>query len=81
MLRIPCIPGVAMVVHRRSLMQSAYRNCWRMKKTRAALREFEDRRLDTVNKIVLTNRSQPPDYIIETVDKLTGESRSRGLKT
>ena len=40
--------------------------------SRAALREFEDRRLDTVNKIVLTNRSQPPDYIIETVDKLTG---------
>ena len=25
-----------------------------------------------MNKIVLTNRSQPPDYIIETVDKLTG---------
>ena len=43
---------------------------------RAALREFENQRLDNVNKIVLTNRSQPPDYIIETVDKLTGGSRS-----
>ncbi len=37
-----------------------------------ALREYEARRLETVNRIVLTNRSQPPDYIIETVENLTG---------
>ena len=29
----PMYPRVAMAVHRRSLMQSAYRNCWRMRKT------------------------------------------------
>ena len=38
----------------------------------SALKEYEARRLETVNNIVLTNRSQPPDYIIETVDNLTG---------
>ena len=36
-----------------------------------ALREYEARRLETVNRIVLTNRSQPPDYIIEAVENLT----------
>ena len=38
----------------------------------AALLMFEAKRLKTVNKIVLTNRDQPPDYIIETVENLTG---------
>jgi 2-polyprenyl-6-methoxyphenol hydroxylase-like FAD-dependent oxidoreductase len=38
----------------------------------AALRMFEAERLEVVNRIVLTNRDQPPDYIIETVDNLTG---------
>jgi 5-methylphenazine-1-carboxylate 1-monooxygenase len=38
----------------------------------AALRIFEAERLDVVNRIVLTNRDQPPDYIIETVENLTG---------
>lgn len=38
----------------------------------AALRMFEAERLDIVNRIVLTNRVQPPDYIIETVENLTG---------
>jgi 2-polyprenyl-6-methoxyphenol hydroxylase-like FAD-dependent oxidoreductase len=38
----------------------------------AALRAFEAERLDIVNRIVLTNREQPPDYIIETVENLTG---------
>mgnify|MGYP003643243117 CR=1 FL=1 len=38
----------------------------------AALRIFEAGRLDLVNRIVLTNRDQPPDFIIETVDRLTG---------
>lgn len=38
----------------------------------AALRGFEAERLETVNRIVLTNRDQPPDYIIETVENLTG---------
>lgn len=38
----------------------------------AALRMFEAERMETVNRIVLTNRDQPPDYIIETVENLTG---------
>jgi len=38
----------------------------------AALQAFEAERLDIVNRIVLTNREQPPDYIIETVENLTG---------
>lgn len=38
----------------------------------AAMRLFEAERLETVNRIVLTNRDQPPDYIIETVENLTG---------
>ena len=38
----------------------------------AALRAFEAERLDIINRIVLTNREQPPDYIIETVENLTG---------
>ena len=38
----------------------------------AALLAFEAERLDLVNRIVLTNRSQPPDFIIETVENLTG---------
>ena len=37
----------------------------------AALRAYEKERLDVTNEIVLTNRKQPPDYIIEIVDKLT----------
>ena len=40
----------------------------------AALRAFEAERLDIVNRIVLTNRKQPPDYIIEAVENLTGGS-------
>lgn len=38
----------------------------------AALRGYEDERLDVANRIVLTNREQPPDHIIETVEALTG---------
>ena len=38
----------------------------------AALQSYEVERLETVNTVVLTNRSQPPAYIIETVEKLTG---------
>ena len=37
----------------------------------AALRAYEKERLDVTNEIVLTNRKQPPDYIIEIVDNLT----------
>lgn len=33
---------------------------------------FEEERMEAVNKIVLTNRTQPPDFIIETVENLTG---------
>lgn len=38
---------------------------------RAALAAFEAERLEPVSEIVLKNRSQPPDYIIETVENLT----------
>ena len=38
----------------------------------AALNAYEDERRDVTRDIVLTNRDQPPDFIIETVDKLTG---------
>ena len=37
-----------------------------------ALRAYEDERIDVTNAIVLANRTQPPDYIIETVEELTG---------
>ena len=38
----------------------------------AALRAYEDERLAVTGEIVLTNRDQPPDFIIETVENLTG---------
>lgn len=38
----------------------------------AALRAYEDARLETVNRIVLTNRTTPPDFLIETVEARTG---------
>jgi 2-polyprenyl-6-methoxyphenol hydroxylase-like FAD-dependent oxidoreductase len=38
----------------------------------AALRAYEDARLETVNRIVLTNRTTPPDFLIETVERRTG---------
>ncbi len=38
----------------------------------AALRAYEDERLPVTGEIVLTNRDQPPDHIIEAVDALTG---------
>ena len=37
-----------------------------------ALRSYEQERREVTSKIVLTNRDQPPDYIIEIVDELTG---------
>jgi 2-polyprenyl-6-methoxyphenol hydroxylase-like FAD-dependent oxidoreductase len=37
-----------------------------------ALQSYQDERLTVTSKIVLTNRDQPPDYIIEKVDQLTG---------
>ncbi len=37
-----------------------------------ALRAYEDERIDVTNAIVVANRTQPPDYIIETVEELTG---------
>ena len=44
----------------------------------AALQVYEDERLDKTRKIVLTNRGQPPDYLIEKVDQLTkGEPFTR----
>ena len=38
----------------------------------AALTAYEADRLPKTTRIVLTNRSTPPDYIIESVDELTG---------
>ena len=38
----------------------------------AALKAYEGERLEITSEIVLTNREQPPDYIIETVEALTG---------
>jgi len=37
-----------------------------------ALSAYEDERIDVSNAIVMANRAQPPDYIIETVEELTG---------
>ena len=36
-----------------------------------ALQAYEDERLEVTSRIVLANRDQPPDYIIEIVDRLT----------
>ena len=41
----------------------------------AALKAYEAERLPITSKIVLTNRSTPPDYIIESVDEITGGKR------
>src|SRR5690606_7334199 len=38
----------------------------------AAFRAYEDERLEAVNAIVLTNRSTPPDHLIEVVNQRTG---------
>jgi 2-polyprenyl-6-methoxyphenol hydroxylase-like FAD-dependent oxidoreductase len=37
----------------------------------AALQSYEQERLEITSKIVLTNRDQPPDFIIEKVEELT----------
>ncbi len=37
-----------------------------------AFRAYAAERIEIVSRIVLTNRAQPPDYIIETVENLTG---------
>lgn len=42
---------------------------------RAALRAYQDGRLNTVNSIVLKNRTAPPDSIIELVEQRTGGKR------
>jgi 2-polyprenyl-6-methoxyphenol hydroxylase-like FAD-dependent oxidoreductase len=39
----------------------------------AALARYERRRLEPVNHVVLTNRSTPPDVLIETVHERTGD--------
>ena len=38
----------------------------------AGLSAYEEARLETVNRIVLTNRTTPPDHLIETVESRTG---------
>ena len=37
----------------------------------AALKAYEAERLEITNRLVLTNRAQPPDFIIEKVEDLT----------
>lgn len=39
----------------------------------AAFQEYENRRRETVNRIVVTNRSTPPDYINMLVEERTGD--------
>jgi 2-polyprenyl-6-methoxyphenol hydroxylase-like FAD-dependent oxidoreductase len=43
-----------------------------MPDAQAALKAYEAERTPKTTRIVLTNRSTPPDYIIESVDELTG---------
>ena len=38
----------------------------------AAFKAYENERLTVTSEIVMTNRDQPPDFIIETVETLTG---------
>lgn len=38
----------------------------------AALQRYEEVRRENVNRVVLTNRSTPPDHLIEVVDERTG---------
>jgi hypothetical protein len=41
----------------------------------AALRGYETERLSVANRVVLENRTQPPDAIIDKVERLTGGRR------
>ena len=41
----------------------------------AALKAYEDERLEKVNKIVRENRARPPDVVIDTVERLTNGQR------
>jgi len=41
----------------------------------AALKEYEMQRIPVTSRIVLENRSAPPDIIIDTVERLTGGQR------
>jgi 2-polyprenyl-6-methoxyphenol hydroxylase-like FAD-dependent oxidoreductase len=43
-----------------------------MDDTIAALQIYENERLAVTNNIIMTNRTQPPDVIIEKVEELTG---------
>jgi 2-polyprenyl-6-methoxyphenol hydroxylase-like FAD-dependent oxidoreductase len=45
----------------------------------AALATYETTRLEVVNRIVLENRTAPPDLIIDTVERLTGGKRFEKL--
>jgi 2-polyprenyl-6-methoxyphenol hydroxylase-like FAD-dependent oxidoreductase len=38
----------------------------------AALQAYEDERLQAANRVVMTNRTTPPDALIQMVDDLTG---------
>jgi 5-methylphenazine-1-carboxylate 1-monooxygenase len=46
----------------------------------AALKAYEDRRLDATAKIVLTNRTKPPDAILGEVFRRTGDKPFRSIE-
>ena len=45
----------------------------------AALREYESIRIPATAKVVLENRTAPPDLIIDTVERLSGGERFEQL--
>jgi 2-polyprenyl-6-methoxyphenol hydroxylase-like FAD-dependent oxidoreductase len=46
----------------------------------AALQAYEENRRDKTSKIVMANRDQPPDYLIEKVDQLTNGEPFRRIQ-
>ena len=45
----------------------------------AALKDYEKARLEPTAKVVRTNRSTPPDFIIMKVDELTGDKPFKNI--
>ena len=45
----------------------------------AALKAYEDRRLPPTSQVVLTNRSAPPDAVLEEVYRRTGDKPFRHI--
>jgi hypothetical protein len=46
----------------------------------AALQAYEENRRDKTSKIVMANRDQPPDYLVEKVDQLTNGEPFRRIQ-